>query len=57
MLVDHVDAASRSKEVAAVVLRGTGDIFTAGCDLTDGASGTCSAALRTSKLATVRGIR
>ena len=35
-IADVVDAASRSKEVAAVVLRGAGDIFTAGYDLTGG---------------------
>ena len=35
-IADGVDAASRSKEVAAVVLRGVGDTFTAGYDLTDG---------------------
>ena len=35
-IADGVDAASRSKEVAAVVLRGAGDTFTAGYDLTHG---------------------
>ena len=35
-IADGIDAASRSKEVAAVVLRGVGDTFTAGYDLTDG---------------------
>ena len=35
-IADGVDAATRSKEVAAVVLRGVGDTFTAGYDLTDG---------------------
>ena len=35
-IADGIDAATRSKEVAAVVLRGVGDTFTAGYDLTDG---------------------
>ena len=35
-IADGIDAASRSKEVAAVVLRGVGDTFAAGYDLTDG---------------------
>ena len=35
-IADGIDAANRSKEVAAVVLRGVGDTFTAGYDLTDG---------------------
>ena len=35
-IAQGIDAASRSKEVAAVVLRGVGDTFTAGYDLTDG---------------------
>ena len=35
-IADGVDAAARSKEVAAVVLRGVGDTFAAGYDLTDG---------------------
>ena len=34
-IADGIDAAGRSKEVAAVVLRGVGDTFTAGYDLTD----------------------
>ena len=35
-IADGIDAASRSKAVAAVVLRGVGDTFAAGYDLTDG---------------------
>ena len=35
-IADGIDAASRSKDVAAVVLRGVGDTLTAGYDLTDG---------------------
>ncbi len=34
-VADGIDAASRSAEVSAVVLRGAGDTFTAGYDLTD----------------------
>ena len=34
-IADGVDKASRSKEVAAIVLRGAGDTFTAGYDLTN----------------------
>ena len=35
-IADAMDAAARSKDVAAVVLRGVGDTFTAGYGLTDG---------------------
>ena len=35
-IADGVDRASRSKAVAAIVLRGVGDTFTAGYDLTAG---------------------
>ena len=35
-IADGIDQASRSDEVAAVVLRGVGDTFTAGYDLTAG---------------------
>lgn len=35
-IADGIDKASRSKEVAAIVLRGVGDTFTAGYDLTAG---------------------
>ena len=35
-IADGVDAANRSAGVAAIVLRGAGDTFTAGYDLTDG---------------------
>jgi enoyl-CoA hydratase len=35
-IADGVERASRSKEVAAIVLRGVGDTFTAGYDLTAG---------------------
>jgi enoyl-CoA hydratase/carnithine racemase len=34
-IADDIDRASRSKDVAAIVLRGVGDTFTAGYDLTD----------------------
>jgi len=34
-VADGIDRASRSKEVAAIVLRGVGDTFTAGYDLTN----------------------
>jgi enoyl-CoA hydratase len=34
-IADGIDRASRSKEVAAIVLRGVGDTFTAGYDLTN----------------------
>ncbi len=40
-IADGIDAATKSREVAAVVLRGAGDTFTAGYDLTAGSgSGT-----------------
>ena len=35
-IAEGVDQAARSKQVSAIVLRGTGDTFTAGYDLTDG---------------------
>jgi len=37
-IADGVERASRSREVAAIVLRGVGDTFTAGYDLTAGGS-------------------
>ena len=54
-IADGIDAAARSKEVAAVVLRGVGDTFAAGYDLTDG--GDWDVPLRCAGGRTARGVR